>query len=208
MKVCSTCDVEKELIYFSGNKDGKFGVRASCKECERVKIKHTKFDIPTEGIYKCCKCQCEKDVSNFYRDIYKKRGLRPYCKACDLDNRRIFIENNPGIEAARSKKRREDPSNKIRMNLGTRLWQVVSKKHGNTMHLVGCSTEDLMKHLESKFTSGMNWDNYGTWHVDHIRPCCSFNLENPADQLKCFHWTNLQPLWAADNISKGGKMTL
>jgi len=81
----------------------------------------------------------------------------------------------------------------------------VSKKVGKTFELVGCSRDELVSHLESKFTEGMMWDNYGTWHVDHIKPCCSFNLEDPEEQKKCFHWTNLQPLWAKDNTSKGGK---
>jgi hypothetical protein len=91
------------------------------------------------------------------------------------------------------------------MNLGTRLWQVVTKKHGNTMELTGCTTEELIKHLSSKFTEGMTLDNYGYWHIDHIKPCDSFNLEDPEEQLKCFHWTNLQPLWAIDNLRKGSK---
>ena len=72
------------------------------------------------------------------------------------------------------------------------------------MELTGCSKEDLIKHLESQFTDGMTWENYGEWHIDHIRPCCSFNLEDPEEQKTCFHWTNLQPLWAIDNMKKGG----
>jgi hypothetical protein len=62
----------------------------------------------------------------------------------------------------------------------------------------------LIKHLESHFTEGMNWDNYGVygWHMDHIIPCAAFDLTKPEDQSKCFHYTNLQPLWAKDNLSK------
>ena len=51
----------------------------------------------------------------------------------------------------------------------------------------------------------MTWENHGDWHIDHIRPCCSFNLLNDDDQKQCFHYTNLQPLWAKDNLMKGGK---
>ena len=68
----------------------------------------------------------------------------------------------------------------------------IKEKKGKTMELVGCSPEDVMKHLESKFTEGMTWDNYGEWHIDHIRPCASFNLEEPAEQKKCFNWSNLR----------------
>ena len=56
-----------------------------------------------------------------------------------------------------------------------------------------------------KFVSGMSWENYGKWHIDHIKPCASFNLLEEDEQKKCFHYTNLQPLWAKDNLKKGGK---
>jgi hypothetical protein len=82
---------------------------------------------------------------------------------------------------------------------------MVTRKVGKTIELAGCSLEDLMKHLESKFTEGMTWENYGRWHIDHIRPCASFSLEDPEEQKKCFHWTNLQPLWAIDNLRKSDK---
>jgi hypothetical protein len=81
----------------------------------------------------------------------------------------------------------------------------VQEKTGKTMELVGCSKDDLLVHLESKFTEGMTWENYGKWHIDHIRPCASFNLEDREEQKRCFHWTNLQPLWAQYNIRKGAK---
>ena len=76
------------------------------------------------------------------------------------------------------------------------------------MELTGCSKDELFKYLESKFIEDMTWDNYGKWHIDHIRPCASFNLENSEEQIECFHYTNLQPLWAKDNISKGSKYFL
>jgi hypothetical protein len=61
----------------------------------------------------------------------------------------------------------------------------------------------LRAHLEAQFVPGMTWANHGAWHVDHIRPCASFNLEDPAEQRVCFHFSNLQPLWAQDNLAKG-----
>ena len=51
----------------------------------------------------------------------------------------------------------------------------------------------------------MSWDNYGDWHVDHIRPCASFDLTNEDEQRICFHYKNLQPLWGPDNLEKGAK---
>ena len=71
------------------------------------------------------------------------------------------------------------------------------------MFLIGCEVDYLMYYIQSKFTKGMNWNNYGKWHIDHIKPCCSFDLSKASEQRKCFHYTNLQPLWAKDNLSKG-----
>lgn len=79
------------------------------------------------------------------------------------------------------------------------------EKAEKTMELLGCSVQHVKDHLESQFTEGMTWENQGEWHIDHIRPCASFDLEDPEEQKKCFHWTNLQPLWALDNLRKGAK---
>ena len=73
------------------------------------------------------------------------------------------------------------------------------------MELVGCSIDELKKHLEIKFKKGMSWNNYGKWHVDHVVPVDFFDLTKIEEQKKCFHYSNLQPLWAQDNLKKGGK---
>ncbi len=69
--------------------------------------------------------------------------------------------------------------------------------------MLGCSIEHLRTHIESRWKDGMSWENYGAWHLDHIKPCAAFDLLQPSEQRLCFHWSNLQPLWAADNIAKG-----
>jgi len=76
-----------------------------------------------------------------------------------------------------------------------------------TMKLVGCSFKVLKEHLQKQFKKGMSWKNYGRygWHIDHIKPCCKFDLNKPSEQKKCFNYKNLQPLWARENLSKGGK---
>ena len=92
-------------------------------------------------------------------------------------------------------------------NLRTRIWHVLKDniKSGHMIELLGCSVEQLKQYLEKQFTVGMSWSNYGKWHVDHIKPCVLFNLSLSEEQQKCFHYTNLQPLWAVDNKSKGKK---
>lgn len=96
---------------------------------------------------------------------------------------------------------------RIRMNLSGRIVGALRgrSKYKDTMSLVGCTLIELRKHLEEQFQEGMSWDNYGKdgWHVDHIRPCASFNLNSPEQQRECFHYDNLQPLWAVDNMQKG-----
>lgn len=77
-----------------------------------------------------------------------------------------------------------------------------------SLDLIGCSVSELREHLENLFVEGMSWDNYGYdgWHIDHIIPISSFDLSDPAQQEKCFHYTNLQPLWKKDNFAKGEKI--
>ena len=74
--------------------------------------------------------------------------------------------------------------------------------------VVGYALDELKKHLEKQFANNMTWENYGRngWHIDHIRPCASFDLSEPAQQRECFHYSNLQPLWAKDNLAKGKKL--
>lgn len=77
-------------------------------------------------------------------------------------------------------------------------------KSARTIDLVGCDITFFQKWIEHQFWNGMSWGNYSLkgWHIDHIRPCASFDLTNPEEQRKCFHWTNLQPLWSTHNASK------
>jgi len=77
-------------------------------------------------------------------------------------------------------------------------------KADTTKALLGCTYEEARAHIEAQFTEGMSWDKMGVHgiHIDHIRPCASFDLSDPEQQRECFHYTNLQPLWAEDNIRK------
>jgi hypothetical protein len=80
-------------------------------------------------------------------------------------------------------------------------------KSNKTLALVGCDSVLLKLHLERQFKKGMTWDNRNLWHIDHIVPCASFDLTDPDQQKQCFHYTNLQPLWAKENLSKGARIT-
>ena len=98
---------------------------------------------------------------------------------------------------------------KIKHSLRTRLNHAIKGvvKTGSAVRDLGCSIEELKRHLESQFAEGMNWDNYGLkgWHIDHIKPLDAFELEDPEELKKACHFSNLQPLWAKDNLKKGAK---
>ena len=90
----------------------------------------------------------------------------------------------------------------------SRIWSAMKNQSVNSIGsfaLVGCSAEDLRCHIEKQFQPGMSFENYGEWHVDHIRPCASFDLSQTDQMRECFSWRNLQPMWAFDNISKGAR---
>jgi hypothetical protein len=82
------------------------------------------------------------------------------------------------------------------------------KKISKSPELLGCTVQEAREHLEKQFKEGMTWENHGLygWHIDHIIPCASFDLTDPDQQKKCFHYTNLQPLWAKENLIKGAKI--
>ena len=119
---------------------------------------------------------------------------------------------NPGYATRRQAERvATEPAYHVRKNLRNRLRKfVLGQKKGSISKLIGCEWESLIAHLESQFKPGMTWENYGTifehgdgWHIDHIRPCNSWpDLTDIEQQKECFHWSNLQPLWAKENLQK------
>lgn len=160
---------------------------------------------------KCCSCKDWQPLSNynFSEDHWDK--LRNDCKVClkkyRKDNREKIQKHNTAYEKARIK---VDPAFKLvktlRSRLGSALKNQNAIKSDKTMELVGCTIPFLRGYLEAKFKVGMSWENHGEWHIDHIKPCASFNLLDGEEQKECFHYKNLQPLWADENLSKGDKL--
>jgi hypothetical protein len=179
----------------------------------------------------CPSCKTAKTITSFYRCKRYKDGLQIYCIEClntkKRDTTKIWKKKNrdhinaynkkPEVLEKRrirtreyARKRRKNPSvralESLRSRVNVALKQAI--KSEKTMTLVGCSMDEFRKHLESLFQPGMTWENYGKkgWHIDHIKPCASFNLMDPEQQKACFHWSNCQPLWARDNMRKGSRM--
>lgn len=140
---------------------------------------------------------------------YKERNPEK-SKASNKASREKNIEKYRAYRRDYSRRRvATDPCFRLETCLRTRMVHALRDriKSATTLELLGCSAEQLKQHLEKQFQPGMTWENYGPkgWHIDHKKPCASFNLADPTQQRECFHFSNLQPLWALDNIKKGDR---
>lgn len=160
---------------------------------------------------KCCKCGILKSLEDFCFLSASKDGRNYFCRVCHSIKNKKDIGVNPNIYLSHrrsvKKRYRENQQFRVRTLLGNRIRSALkggrARKAAATFSLIGCPQVWLEVHLESLFTSEMNWENYGpVWHIDHIKPCAAFDLTDPEQQRICFHWTNLQPLLAKDNIRK------
>jgi len=139
----------------------------------------------------CSMCKIIKTIDSFPINNSRKDKHNQYCKIC----KRKYFKN----------KRLTDPSFRISANLRTKIHQSVrDNKKFKFYDLLGCDIKYLKQYLESKFKPNMSWKNYGRtgWHIDHIKPCSLFDMTTPEEQKKSFHYTNLQPLWAEENLRK------
>ena len=139
-------------------------------------------------------------------NTYKRKNYNP-----ELNRKRSRAYNSTHkeqINAYRKKYRTSTPQRTLIITMRTRISNALKGNHKSQSSkvLLGCSINDLRVHLENQFTEGMTWENYGKWHVDHILPCASFDLSKESEQIKCFNYNNLQPLWAMDNMKKGSKI--
>jgi hypothetical protein len=135
-----------------------------------------------------------KEYAKKYNDNYRKGINRQNYLAKKRELNKKYYHDN--IET------------KLAQVLRNKLWKSVkdqnTNKENSALELVGCSKEELIEHIQSQFKRGMTWENWSLngWHIDHIRPISSFNLADPAQQKECFHYSNLQPLWAIENLKK------
>ena len=109
------------------------------------------------------------------------------------------------------KKMKRDPSFKLVKMVRSRIWDALKRigkvKDERTQKLVGCDARQLQIHFENSFTDGMSWENQGKWHIDHVRPSATFDLNDKHQWMVCFNWRNLQPLWQSENTSKQDNYT-
>lgn len=125
----------------------------------------------------------------------KKRRECPKRMAWKRSYVRLYRKKNPSF----------DIGIRLRVRMANAIRRSKAYKSESTERLLGCKWAYFLAHLEAQFTDGMTWENRSLWHIDHIIPCCAFDLTKPEEQAKCFHYTNLRPLWASENLSKNGK---
>jgi hypothetical protein len=207
---CKVCDAERKRLY-------------SVKNSEKVKQSRKYYYAENKNII----LQKEKERRNSkpkVKRIYKGMSAEEK-KIRKAENGKRFRERH--ADKLREKKREynkrignqrkkehqkrmmQNIDFRIKKNLRGRVYVALKRgvKSNSTMELLGCTVDEFKKHFESLFTDGMSWDKYmeGGIHIDHIKPCISFDLTKEEEQRKCFHYTNLQPLWAIDNLKKGVK---
>ena len=151
-----------------------------------------------------------------YREYQKENSKEYYQKnklLIEKKRKENYQKNKKRVNKNKreyNKKRRViDISFRILANTRSRIINALktNSKSSKTIDLLGCNIVFLKQYLESKFKDGMSWENYGLkgWHIDHIKPCYLFDFKNIEEQKQCFHYTNLQPLSAIDNLIKGKK---
>lgn len=194
---------EIHIKYYLDNKDKIKQYRLDNKERwkeyyldnqEKYKEKAKQYYLDNKERRKQYNLDNKEKIKQYYLNNIERR------KQYRLDNKEI--KNERDIE-----RKKIDPLYKLSCNLRTRICIALKSKSWNkrntTNEILGCDFETVKKHLENQFIDNMSWDNHGKWHIDHIKPLAKAETEE--ELYKRCHYTNLQPLWAVDNLSKGAK---
>lgn len=198
-KICNKCDIKNPLENFAKKKDSKDGLYPWCKSCKKeFDVKYYRDKHPID----ISKVKISKKEYNKLYNLNNKEKIQKYDK--EYRSSFKFIKH-------RKKKRREkyhiEPKYRIecilRASFYTNLKSQNSTKFSSIIKLLGCTLEEYKQHIESQFKPEMNWLNHGkVWEIDHIKPCSSFDLTKLEEQEKCFHYTNLQPLFKTTEIAR------
>lgn len=226
IKKCNKCNAEfpATLDFFHKRSGVKCGLSPSCKKCVSLLAeKAREFNIKNNIQKTCTKCKKTFPATNqfFSNQNVKKDGLRVHCVKCRKNPNARWRRlphgqriSNKETNRRRIEIRKADPIKKLVHGCRRRVLCAVkaanAHKHLKTMDLIGCSPAFLKEYLESLFKPNMGWYNHGNmagdrelgWEIDHLRPCASFDLSRPEEQLKCFNYKNLQPLWRYENRAK------
>jgi hypothetical protein len=183
-------DLKDFIIKSSIRKDGYVNrcklFRCACEHCNKDRGYQTKSRHHKKPLCVKCATNTQEHRDRLSNSHWSKNGTKPWNKG------------------------QIDPNSALRVKLGVNLRSRLNKaikgnyKLGSAVKDLGCSINELREYLEVQFQPGMTWNNWSRdgWHIDHIKPLSSFNLTNREELLKAVHYSNLQPLWAKDNLVK------
>lgn len=219
---CKACD----LLYRKTNAEAIKATSTRYREMNSDLLKQKKKEYylkNKDSISKRAQKYREENKEKIF--ISKKKYREENKEKIYLSKKKYREENKEAIKAKKSsdtykenrnEQRRirynQDQNYKIESILRSRLVTALkvqkAYKANRTMELLGCSIEEFKKYIEDRWLPGMSWDNHSLegWHLDHIIPVSSWNLLDPQQQKECFHYTNMQPLWAIDNLQKSNKI--
>ena len=209
---CNKCKITKPLNNFYFNNNIK-NHALFCIDCYKSRRKDfyinnkAKIAIYTKE-HRLRNAEVIKEKKRLY-NINNAKNKAEYDRVYRLNNQAIIKLRKHNYKKDRLL---NDIEFKILHRMRTRIYNALKSKFNikskRTLELIGCDKSTLKHHIEKQFKNGMNWNNYGLhgWHVDHIIPCASFDLTTSQEQEKCFHYTNLQPLWWYENLEKSDKV--
>ena len=198
IKHCPTCDSWKDLSEYNKQSSSWDKLARMCRKCYcEYKTNKRKNDEK----YK------QSDI--LYKQKYEQSGRRKEVSKIRYEEKKDEILKK--CIAYNKKKYNTDPYFKVVCCMRSRISKLLKQKNADKYNkfytYLGCSKQDFILYFQAKFKEGMTWKNRHLWHIDHVLPCSSFDLTKPEEQAKCFHYTNLQPLWASENLSKGNRIS-
>lgn len=206
MKTCSKCKITKDYSEFYRKSASKDGYRSECKKCNNEFSKKYKVKWYIENKERLKDNLDIDNIRKYHKEYYKnnKEKIREYHKDYKEDNKERI---NQWRKKYRDDKFNSDPVYKLSHNIRSLISNSIKKmnflKSKKTQSILGCSFEEFKSYIESQFQEGMSWENQGDWHLDHKTPISWAKSEEMVLELN--HYTNFQPLWAKDNLSKGNK---
>lgn len=214
-KICNTCNTERTLNHYSLDK--RFDrYSAMCKPCANAKRKQARQspEVKEKETKQRAAYRAKpetKALKKAYGEDYRSRpGFAEHSKEYQAEWYKNNRETKLKQSAENDKHRRQiDPQFRLRKALRSRIADAVKNgtKSDHSLNLIGCNIDYLKTWIEYQFDDNMSWDNCGTyWHIDHVKPCASFDLTIAEEQRKCFSWTNVQPLEKMENLSKRDKI--
>lgn len=203
MKTCTKCKIEKPLEEFSKHRKNKDGLQYKCKTCTT---------IYNQEYYQENKEKRHAQIWVYYQENKEERRAKQnaYDKGHKEERNAYRLTHKEEKATYQKDRKKKDPAYKLMCLMRTRFWSEMKgkAKTNSVTQYLGCTKEEAWKYIESQMPEGMTRNDWGVngIHIDHIIPLSSFDMSLESERYKAWHYTNLQPLLAKDNLSKGKKV--